>query len=114
VTDMKFSSRPAPAFTPPILTVVLSVVKSRRGLVALAVLLVAFGLAFNWSWLVAVGAAPLILSVLPCVAMCGLGLCMAGHSHASAGAPTRSDRAASDETVEAERSCCSQTAARSK
>lgn len=32
--------------------------------------------AWQWSWLVAVGAAPLLLSVAPCVAMCGLGLCM--------------------------------------
>ncbi len=75
---------------------------------------VAFGVAFNWSWLVAVGVAPLILAVLPCVAMCGLGLYMAGHNHASAGAPTRSDGVIADATVEVERSCCSQTAARSK
>lgn len=34
------------------------------------------GLAFNWSWLAAIGVAPLLLSVLPCVAMCALGLCM--------------------------------------
>ena len=34
------------------------------------------GLAFNWSWLVAAGLAPLLLSVLPCVAMCALGICM--------------------------------------
>jgi hypothetical protein len=48
------------------------------------------------------------------VTMCALGLCMAGHNHASAGAPTRSDGAVSDATVDAERSCCSQTTARSK
>jgi len=34
------------------------------------------GLAFNWSWLVAAGIAPLLLSALPCAAMCALGLCM--------------------------------------
>jgi hypothetical protein len=34
------------------------------------------GLAFNWGWLVAVGIAPLLVAVLPCVAMCALGLCM--------------------------------------
>jgi hypothetical protein len=48
----------------------------RRGLIALAVLLVVGGLAFNWSLLVAAGIAPLVISVLPCVAMCALGLCM--------------------------------------
>jgi len=79
----------------------------------IAALLVGVGLTFNWSWLVAVGAAPLILGVLPCVVMCALGLCMAGHNHASAGAPTRSDGVVSDATVEA-RSCCSQPTARSK
>jgi hypothetical protein len=34
------------------------------------------GAALNWSWLVAVGIAPLLLTVLPCAAMCALGLCM--------------------------------------
>jgi len=36
------------------------------------------GLALNWSWLTAVGVAPILLSVLPCAAMCALGLCMRG------------------------------------
>ena len=50
----------------------------RWGLIALAAVVVGAGLAFNWSWLVAAGIAPLILAVLPCLAMCALGLCMAG------------------------------------
>lgn len=37
---------------------------------------IASGAAWQWSWLVAIGAAPLLLSVAPCAAMCGLGLCM--------------------------------------
>lgn len=49
---------------------------SRRGLFALAGLAIAAGLAFNWSWLAAAGIAPILISVLPCVAMCALGLCM--------------------------------------
>jgi hypothetical protein len=32
--------------------------------------------AMNWSWLVAAGVASVLLSVLPCLVMCGLGLCM--------------------------------------
>lgn len=48
----------------------------RRGLLALAAIALAGGLALNWNWLAAVGVAPLLLAVLPCVAMCGLGLCM--------------------------------------
>jgi hypothetical protein len=34
------------------------------------------GAAVNWSWLVAVGLAPLLLTLLPCAVMCALGLCM--------------------------------------
>ena len=37
------------------------------------------GLALGgWGWLVAAGLAPIILSLLPCLVMCGLGLCMMG------------------------------------
>jgi hypothetical protein len=38
--------------------------------------IVATGMFFNWGWFVAAGIAPLILGVLPCAAMCALGLCM--------------------------------------
>ena len=38
------------------------------------------GAALNWEWLTAVGAAPLLLSLAPCAAMCALGLCMRGGS----------------------------------
>ena len=47
-----------------------------RGLVVLASVALIAGAAFNWSWLVAVGIAPLLITALPCVAMCALGLCM--------------------------------------
>jgi hypothetical protein len=50
-----------------------------RGPKSVAVLVVSalvVGAALNWSWLVAVGIAPLLLTVLPCALMCGLGLCM--------------------------------------
>ncbi len=114
MTDLKLLNPPAPALTKTIRTAALALVRSRRGLIALAVLLLALGLAFNWSLLVAVGAAPLILSVLPCAVMCGLGLCMAHGSHHSADALARTNEAAVDATVEAERSCCSQAKARSK
>jgi hypothetical protein len=48
----------------------------RRGLWLLAGVALVAGAAFNWSWLVAVGIAPIFIAVLPCVAMCALGLCM--------------------------------------
>ncbi len=50
--------------------------RSRRGLFVLAGLAIAVGLALNWSWLAAAGIAPTLISVLPCLAMCALGLCM--------------------------------------
>ncbi|MFC3325032.1 hypothetical protein [Mesorhizobium cantuariense] len=48
----------------------------RRGPIAAGAAIAVAGLAFNWTWLVAAGIAPLLLGVLPCVAMCALGLCM--------------------------------------
>lgn len=44
------------------------------------------GLALNWTWLTAIGAAPILLSLLPCAAMCALGLCMRGGGTKSCGA----------------------------
>ena len=41
-----------------------------------AVLALAAGTALSWSWLVAIGLAPLLVAALPCAAMCALGLCM--------------------------------------
>ena len=56
----------------------------RRGLMLAAMALIGAGLALNWGWLTAVGAAPLILSLAPCVVMCGLGLCMTCRSNSCA------------------------------
>lgn len=72
----------------------------RRGLLALAALPIAAGLALNWSWLAAAGIAPILISVLPCLAMCAVGLCMnrgSGKSCSTA-AKTR-DAAAVDDAV---------------
>lgn len=52
-----------------------------RGLTVSGIAVIAVGLALNWSWLVAAGAAPLILSLAPCAAMCALGLCMNMRAH---------------------------------
>ncbi len=48
----------------------------KRGLIVLAIGIAVAGMAMNWGWLVAVGIAPILLAVLPCAAMCALGLCM--------------------------------------
>jgi hypothetical protein len=50
----------------------------RRGWLLLALAVVVAGGALNWSWLTAIGVAPLLLAVAPCALMCGLGLCMRG------------------------------------
>jgi hypothetical protein len=71
----------------------------RRGLVVLTAAVIVAGLAFNWSWLAAAGIAPVLLSLLPCVAMCALGLCMnrmTGRSCAADGA-SRVKHATADE-----------------
>lgn len=47
-----------------------------RALMALGTLAAIIGVALNWSSLVAAGIAPILLAMLPCAVMCGLGLCM--------------------------------------
>src|SRR5258707_15595873 len=49
---------------------------SRRALAALAIVAIASGIALNWGWLVTAGIWPILVTALPCVVMCGLGLCM--------------------------------------
>lgn len=49
---------------------------NRWALLALGSLAVIAGLSFGgWGWLVAAGLAPVILSTLPCLVMCGFGVC---------------------------------------
>lgn len=52
----------------------------RSALLLIGSVAVLAGAFYSWDWLVALGVAPLLLGVLPCVAMCALGLCM---NHAS-------------------------------
>jgi hypothetical protein len=72
----------SPGTSPTALTVVQQqfvTIRSRlgtRGLFALGAVVIAAGLALNWSWVVALGLAPIVLSLAPCAAMCALGLCM--------------------------------------
>lgn len=47
----------------------------RRTLLVPAVAAIAGGTALNWEWLVATGLASILLTLLPCAAMCGVGLC---------------------------------------
>ena len=50
--------------------------RARLVLAGLALALIGTGLAWQWSWLITIGVAPLLVSAAPCVAMCALGLCM--------------------------------------
>ena len=60
-----------------------------RVLLALAAIAIVAGLALNWSWLVAAGLAPILISTLPCLIMCAFGVCMMCRSGAKASAPVR-------------------------
>lgn len=48
----------------------------RRGLLITALAVIGAGMALNWGWLTAIGAAPLILSLAPCAVMCAAGYCV--------------------------------------
>ena len=48
---------------------------NRWVLLVLGSLVLTIGAALNWSWLVAVGIAPLLLSFAPCALMCAVGMC---------------------------------------
>lgn len=47
----------------------------RRGLILLAVAVLGAGAALNWGWLIAIGVAPILVSLAPCAAMCAIGAC---------------------------------------
>ena len=73
---------------------------NRRGLLILAGLAIVAGLALNWSWLAAAGIAPILISVLPCVAMCALGLCMNKAGGKSCSTGQQADKASRDITAQ--------------
>ena len=70
------SKRTSVALTQGMVNVVWPYIGGRLGLIVLAIGIAAGGMAMNWGWLVAVGVAPILLALLPCAAMCALGLCM--------------------------------------
>lgn len=60
-----------------------------RVLLMLATIAIVAGLVFNWSWLVAAGLAPILISTLPCLIMCAFGVCMMCRSGEKGSAPIR-------------------------
>src|SRR3954447_4136617 len=74
--DVSQTSAAAPVLARDLAHAARNYLGGRRGLLILAVAVIAAGAALNWSWLAAAGIAPLLWSLLPCAAMCALGLCM--------------------------------------
>ena len=56
-------------------------ISDRRVLAVAGLVVTGTGLGLGWDWLTAVGVAPIIVSVAPCLIMCALGLCMMGRGH---------------------------------
>jgi hypothetical protein len=75
-----------PSFIRPWLT-------GRRGLIIGGIAVVAAGLALGWNWLTAIGAAPIILSLAPCAAMCAVGACAMMKANSAVPAPSSPDQA---------------------
>lgn len=53
-----------------------SLCRNRLALAVAGIAIAVAGTALGWDWLSAIGAAPIILSVAPCLVMCALGMCM--------------------------------------
>lgn len=64
----------------------------RRHWLWLAAVIAAVAAAWNWDWLAALGVAPILISVLPCAAMCALGLCFRSGGPACKSSSHASDR----------------------
>ena len=73
-------------YAPAIASFVRRWLSGRRGLIIAGIAVVAAGLALGWNWLTAIGAAPIILALAPCAAMCALGTCAMMKAN-SAGTP---------------------------
>ena len=90
--------------------------RNKWALMAVAVLALVAVVAASWNWLVAAGLATILVSALPCLVVCGLGLCMhrflggSGSPQASGSATTEppegAARAATDSSATYAASCC--------
>jgi|SRR6185437_1516916 len=61
----------------------------RRGMIIIGIAIALAGLAAGWNWLTAIGAAPVILSLAPCAAMCALGACAMMKGNSSCAMPSQ-------------------------
>lgn len=76
MSKVESAKAPPPSLTSTVFALGHHYLGGRRGLIVLSVAVLAAAAYFNWSWLVAIGVAPLLLALAPCAAMCALGLCM--------------------------------------
>lgn len=68
-------------------------VSGPRRLWLIAAVVVGAGLVFGWEQLVIFGIAPILISLLPCLIMCGLGVCMMCRNKKSDGKAGQADEA---------------------
>ena len=73
--NTELTTKPGP-FWRPLMSLLMSHLMTWRAIMLMAAIVIVAGLALNWTWLMAIGVAPLLLSVLPCLVMCGVGVCM--------------------------------------
>ena len=76
--------------------------RGRTRMILASVAAVGAALAFNWSWLVALGVAPLLLALAPCAAMCALGLCMNRSGSESCSNPSSSSKEGATKSTKSE------------
>ncbi|SRR5216683_674967 len=76
MTQSHFTQTTETSLTHDLLDAARPYLPSRRGLFVLAGIMAIAALSLSWSWLAAMGVASLLLTALPCLVMCALGLCM--------------------------------------
>ena len=73
------------------ISLIQAALRNRLVLIAAGIAIILGGLGLGWGWLTAIGLAPIILSVAPCLIMCAFGMCMmgkAGKSMSAQNAPS--------------------------
>jgi hypothetical protein len=89
MTTPKTTLRQDPSFTRDLFYAARYYLSRPRVLLTLAAIAIVSGLALNWSWLVAAGLAPILISTLPCLVMCAFGVCVMCRSADKPSAPLR-------------------------
>jgi hypothetical protein len=89
MTTPRTTLRQDPSFTRDLFYAARYCLSRPRVLLTLAATAIVAGLALNWSWLVAAGLAPILISTLPCLVMCAFGVCVMCRSADKPSAPLR-------------------------